>query len=185
MRPSTPRENVRPVIRVATLPGDRRKGILSIGAFSARCALGRSGIGAGKREGDGRTPMAAMPVLGGFFRAGRWPLAWRAPWLTPLAEGAGRDFGWCDAPGDANYNRAVRLPSKPSHEVLARQDGLYDCVIVLGWNIAPRARHRGSAIFMHLAQAGFAPTEGCIALSRRDMARLLPRLKPGMRISTR
>jgi L,D-peptidoglycan transpeptidase YkuD (ErfK/YbiS/YcfS/YnhG family) len=79
----------------------------------------------------------------------------------------------------------VRLPFAASHETLLRDDGLYDCVIVLGWNIAPRARFRGSAIFMHLARDGFAPTEGCIALSRRDMARLLRVLRPGMRVDAR
>jgi L,D-peptidoglycan transpeptidase YkuD (ErfK/YbiS/YcfS/YnhG family) len=185
MRLSTPRENTGAVLRVAAQPGDRRKGVVSLGAFSARCALGRGGIGVLKREGDGKTPRAAMPVLGGFVRAGRWPAAWRAPWLASLPDDARRSFGWCDAPQDANYNRPVRLPFAASHETLLRDDGLYDCVIVLGWNIAPRARLCGSAIFMHLARDGFAPTEGCIALSRRDMARLLRVLRPGMRVHAR
>jgi len=47
---------------------------------------------------------------------------------------------------------------------------------VLDWNISPRMRGRGSAIFFHLARPGFTPTQGCVAVSRRTMARLLPLL---------
>jgi len=39
-------------------------------------------------------------------------------------------------------------------------------------------RGRGSAIFVHLARPGFTPTDGCIALSRRDLTMLLSRLGP-------
>jgi L,D-peptidoglycan transpeptidase YkuD (ErfK/YbiS/YcfS/YnhG family) len=60
-----------------------------------------------------------------------------------------------------------------------RQDNLYDLVLVLGYNRRPRVRGRGSAIFMHLAQSGYAPTAGCIALSARNMRIALERLMPG------
>jgi L,D-peptidoglycan transpeptidase YkuD (ErfK/YbiS/YcfS/YnhG family) len=63
-----------------------------------------------------------------------------------------------------------------------RPDGLYDVVVVLDCNRRPRVRGRGSAIFMHVARPGFTPTEGCIALRRPDLMRLLTRLKPGARI---
>jgi L,D-peptidoglycan transpeptidase YkuD (ErfK/YbiS/YcfS/YnhG family) len=59
-----------------------------------------------------------------------------------------------------------------------RDDDLYDYVVELGWNDAPRIAGRGSAIFMHLARPGFLPTEGCVALRQRDMERLLPLLGP-------
>jgi L,D-peptidoglycan transpeptidase YkuD (ErfK/YbiS/YcfS/YnhG family) len=39
-------------------------------------------------------------------------------------------------------------------------------------------RGRGSAIFVHLARPGFTPTDGCIALSRRDLTMLLAVLSP-------
>jgi L,D-peptidoglycan transpeptidase YkuD (ErfK/YbiS/YcfS/YnhG family) len=35
---------------------------------------------------------------------------------------------------------------------------------------------------MHLARPGYTPTEGCMALSRRDMRALLQRLRPGTTI---
>jgi L,D-peptidoglycan transpeptidase YkuD (ErfK/YbiS/YcfS/YnhG family) len=41
---------------------------------------------------------------------------------------------------------------------------------------------RGSAIFLHVARTGFAPTAGCVALTRKDLLRLLSRLSPRTRI---
>ena len=82
--------------------------------------------------------------------------------------------GWCDAPDHAAYNRHVRLPFPASAESLARDDRLYDVVVVLDWNCRRRARGRGSAIFFHVAKPGYPPTEGCIAVAPRDMAKLAP-----------
>jgi len=87
-----------------------------------------------------------------------------------------RHDGWCDASADRNYNRPVRLPYRASAEHLWREDELYDVVVVLTYNERPRVRGRGSAIFMHVARPGYAPTEGCIALARGHLLRLLERL---------
>ena len=95
--------------------------------------------------------------------------------VSPLAP----DLGWCDAPGDANYNRLVRLPCRASHERLWRKDGLYDIVAVLGFNDRPRAQGRGSAIFLHLARPGYGATEGCVALTRAHMLRVLGEMTAG------
>jgi len=84
--------------------------------------------------------------------------------------------GWCDAPHDRNYNRLVRHPYPASAERLWRADGLYDVLVVLDYNASPRVRGKGSAIFMHVARSGYAPTEGCIALTRGHLVRLLERL---------
>ena len=89
---------------------------------------------------------------------------------------------WCDDPVDRNYNRAVRAPYPASHEKMWRADGVYDLVVELGWNDRPRIKGRGSAIFMHVARPGFLPTEGCVALRRADLERLLPWLGPETRV---
>jgi L,D-peptidoglycan transpeptidase YkuD (ErfK/YbiS/YcfS/YnhG family) len=161
-------------LTVRTRPGKPAQGLIVAGNRVMRCALGRSGIRALKREGDGATPLAAMAVLGGYYRRGRFGAQTRLP-MRPIRP----DLGWCDTPGDANYNRPVRLPCRASHERLLRSDRLYDAVIVLGWNIRPRARNLGSAIFLHVARPGYAPTEGCVAVSARDMAWLLERVGKG------
>jgi L,D-peptidoglycan transpeptidase YkuD (ErfK/YbiS/YcfS/YnhG family) len=54
-----------------------------------------------------------------------------------------------------------------------REDRLYDFVGVLDWNLVPRVRGRGSAIFLHLSRSDFAPTAGCVALQPGDLRRLL------------
>lgn len=169
-----------PPIAVRTRPGDRTRGILSVADRSFACALGRSGVTARKREGDGATPLGIMHPLHVLYRADR-----RLPALartrldaTPIQAG----MGWCDAPGDRNYNRPVRLPYPASHEEMLRKDGLYDVCVVLDWNLRRRRRGHGSAIFLHLARPGMTPTEGCIAVSRRDMNLLLPLLSRETRI---
>lgn len=160
-------------------PGSPSQGLLSWGGRTFVCALGRGGIHAVKREGDGATPLGRMRLLHGFFPAGR-AAALRAPAMaSPLPfRRVGPADGWCDAPGDRNYNRPVRLPYEASCEAMLRPDRLYDCVVVLDHNIRPRRRGMGSAIFLHIAREGFLPTEGCVAVSPRLMARLLPHLSP-------
>lgn len=159
------------VLTVRARPGQRSKGLLRAGPLVFPCALGRGGISAAKREGDGATPLAAMRVLGGYFRADHFAAARRTRLaMAPIDA----DLGWCEVPGDRNYNRPVRLPYPVSHEYMRRPDRLYDVCLVLDWNISPRRRGRGSAIFFHLARPDFSPTQGCVAVSARTMARLLP-----------
>ena len=162
------------VVRVS--PRDRLKALIRFGPVTFHAALGRGGVTTFKREGDGGTPRAAMAVLSGFRRGGM---------LTPDACGlrlqrVGSRDGWCDAPGHASYNRHVRLPFPASYETLLRGDVLYDFGFILDWNIRSRRRGKGSAIFLHVAKPGFSPTQGCIALKRRDMLRLMPLLRRGM-----
>jgi L,D-peptidoglycan transpeptidase YkuD (ErfK/YbiS/YcfS/YnhG family) len=134
-----------------------------------RCALGRSGIAATKREGDGCTPAGILPLRRLLYRADR--LA-PPPGSLPR-EPIGTADGWCDDPAHADYNRAVTLPHPGSCEQLSRNDHLYDLVAVLGWNDAPVVAGRGSAIFLHVAREDYAPTAGCVALALPDLLALL------------
>jgi L,D-peptidoglycan transpeptidase YkuD (ErfK/YbiS/YcfS/YnhG family) len=87
--------------------------------------------------------------------------------------------------GDRNYNRWIKHPYPASAERLWREDGLYDLVIVLGFNEVPRIQGLGSAIFMHCAQPGYPPTAGCIAVARAQLLRLVERLPRRARICVR
>ncbi|TIV98019.1 MAG: L,D-transpeptidase [Mesorhizobium sp.] len=161
------------VLVVRARPGNLAQGLLQAGKTVFPCALGRGGISAGKREGDGATPLAAMRILSGYFRNDQFPGGRRTRLaMAPI----GPDLGWCEVPDDRNYNRPVKIPYGASHERMRRDDRLYDACLVLDWNIAPRRRGRGSAIFFHLARPGFTPTQGCVAVTARTMARLLPLL---------
>lgn len=163
------------IFGVRRRPGKGAQGILSLRGLAWPCAIGKGGISARKREGDGATPLARLKVLAGYGRRdGIVGLKASMP-MTQI----GDDLGWCDAPGDRNYNRPVRLPYAAGHENMRRPDHLYDVCLVLDWNIRPRIRNRGSAIFVHLARPGFPPTEGCIAVAPRTMARLLPLIGKG------
>ncbi len=161
---------------VRARPGRPTQGLLKAGPLVFPCALGWGGITANKREGDGATPLASMRVLSGYFR-GDHAAGLRRTRLSMAPIGA--DLGWCEVPQDRNYNRPVKIPYGASHERTKRDDRLYDACLVLDWNIAPRRRGRGSAIFFHLARPGFTPTQGCVAVSRRTMERLLPHLGAG------
>ena len=134
-----------------------------------RCALGRSGIRIDKREGDGATPAGRFPLRRVLYRPDRLPApATRLP-VAALAP----DDGWCDDPADPQYNRPVRLPYGARHEDMWRADTLYDVVVVVGHNDAPVVAGMGSAVFMHLANADYRPTEGCVARAREDRLEVL------------
>lgn len=166
-RGTKPRRKKR--LRVHTLSASATRGTLSVGALRLPCALGRTGRRARKREGDGATPMGLFTLCEVFYRPDRV----RRPQAGLAVRATRPSDGWCDDARDGNYNRKVRLPYAASAETLWRDDRIYDVIVVLDHNRRPRARGRGSAIFMHVARPGYAPTAGCIALSLADLRHLL------------
>ncbi|MEO0328040.1 MAG: L,D-transpeptidase family protein [Pseudomonadota bacterium] len=154
-------------------PGQNRAaGILTFGDQSIECRLGKTGITAIKREGDGATPRGKFQILDGFFRRDRQ----KRPHSTIRLKQITTKMGWCDAPENANYNALVKLPFLPSHETMTRDDRLYNVCLVLDYNIKPVQRHFGSAIFFHLTSETNKGTQGCVAISPAAMRKLLPRL---------
>ena len=181
-----PKPNSRPKrtslagLRVRALVTDPSRGQLIAGAAVIPCALGRSGIKQAKREGDGASPRGTFRLRGGVYRPDHF--AGRPASPLPLRPSAPGD-GWCDDARDRRYNRPLRLPAPGvGHERMWREDGLYDLVVDLDYNRGPIRPGRGSAIFLHVARAGFLPTEGCVALRRADLVRLLRRVGPGTRM---
>ena len=161
------------LIRVQASAGDRKRGRLSVGNASFACVLGRGGIVADKREGDGGTPRGCLPLRGLMQRGGRGP---RIPGLLPFRAIRPED-AWCDDPRDRRYNTLIRQPpGEPAEERLARADRLYDILVPLGWNDGPIVRGRGSAIFWHVARENGAPTAGCVAVTPDVFRKVLPRL---------
>ena len=148
------------------------------GARRMRCALGKGGVRTVKREGDGATPTGAFVMRRVLYRPDRG-----APPTTQLPSAAiGKTDGWCDDAADPAYNRPVTLPCRARAERLWRDDRLYDLIVVLGYNDAPPVAGRGSAIFLHVAAADYAPTEGCIALAPDDLRRVLAEADAGSRV---
>jgi L,D-peptidoglycan transpeptidase YkuD (ErfK/YbiS/YcfS/YnhG family) len=134
-----------------------------------RVALGRTGIRADKREGDGATPAGRFPLRRVWYRADRLP----AP-ATGLETRALRPAdGWCSTPGHGDYNRPVALPHDGEVDPLWLEDGRCDVVVEIGYNDDPPVAGRGSAIFLHVARDGLGPTAGCVALSLDDLLEVL------------
>lgn len=164
----------KPII-VRRAPGRPTEARVQLTHGVRRAALGRGGIKPLKREGDGGTPIGRLPVRRALYRADRVP----RPRVPVPVQAIRAGDGWCDDPKDRNYNRPVRRPYGQNTETMMRDDDLYDLVLVLGYNDRPRARGRGSAIFVHLARPGYTPTEGCIAFSYKDLAAVLAQLQAG------
>jgi len=139
------------------------------------CALGRAGVRPDKREGDGATPVGKFPMRRVLYRPDRLPMP--ATGLPVVAIGP-RD-GWCDAPGDARYNRPVRLPWPASAETLWRPDRVYDLILVVGHNDSPPLHGLGSGIFVHVARPDFSPTAGCVALALADLGTIVAGARAG------
>lgn len=167
-----------PLIRVHRSALDHRRGRLIAGNLIIPCAIGRSGTTRMKREGDGASPVGRFRLLQAFYRADRVS---RPRTGLPLRRIRPAD-GWCDDVADRRYNRLVSRPCATSHEEMWRQDHLYDVVVDIAWNRGPILRGRGSAIFLHLARPNFEPTQGCVAIERRMIRRLLERIGPDTRI---
>ena len=79
----------------------------------------------------------------------------------------------------------VHVPNEWSHEKMWRDDGLYDLVVVVGYNDDPPEGEWGSAIFLHVAVGS---TAGCVSLPEARLLRLLrwlrPAAHPGIHIGT-
>jgi L,D-peptidoglycan transpeptidase YkuD (ErfK/YbiS/YcfS/YnhG family) len=141
-------------------------------------ALGRGGIRANKREGDGGTPKGTFRPRRLWWRADRH----RRP-VTFLPVRAIRpEDAWCEDPNDRRYNQPVRLVEDQAGDRLTRQDHLYDFIVEIDHNSYPRVYGRGSAVFLHLAREHFGPTAGCVSMTRSAMLRLLARVGPTTKI---
>lgn len=152
-------------------------GTLSGFGVTIAASFGRSGAiaAADKREGDGATPLGVWPVRAALLRPDRMaPPATRLPWRWLRA-----GDGWSDDAADPAYNRPVGHPHRFSAERLWRDDHAYDIIVILGHNDSPPRAGLGSAIFLHCSQPDRRPTEGCVAIERRQLAMCLDRLAPG------
>lgn len=136
------------------------------------------------REGDQKTPLGTYHLRFGLYRADKLPAPPPQNAVNPLIFRSLRpDDGWCDDPKDPAYNRFIKLPYPASSEVLWREDGAYDIILVMSHNDSPPVSGNGSAVFFHVAQPDDRQTLGCVALTPENMIRLLPRLQRDMKIN--
>jgi L,D-peptidoglycan transpeptidase YkuD (ErfK/YbiS/YcfS/YnhG family) len=157
---------------------ERRAGCWRRVAGPWRAHLGRSGLSAQKREGDGATPT-------GTFRLGTTTYG-----IAPNPGVRGRyhrlvcgDW-WDEDPASPGYNtfRHVACGARPSFggnsEALWRVAPQYRYFAVIEYNVQPVVPGRGSAIFLHVAVGA---TAGCVSLPETELVRLLRWLRPPAR----
>ena len=165
-------------VTVRRRPGLPTQGILTYDGCAIPVALGRGGLKANKREGDGGTPIGTFHPLRLWWRKDRYS---RPNTALPVRAIRPSD-GWCEDPASRHYNQPIRLAPNGAADRLMRADHLYDFIVEIDQNTRPRIAGRGSAVFLHLARPGFAPTAGCIAMTHAAMLRLLARLNSRTRI---
>ena len=140
------------------------------------CTIGRGGVHADKREGDGATPAGVHRIVGMLYRPDR--MARPTDWAVPIRPG---DL-WCDDPAHPDYNLMARAPLPASAERLWRADPLYDLVVVTDWNWPCAVRGRGSAIFVHGWRRPGCPTAGCVALAPGHLRHIAAAITHGTRL---
>ena len=150
-----------------------KSGYLKYNDIKFKCALGKSGIGKKRIEGDNITPKGTFKIIKIYYRKDRIK---KINSIFKLIE-IKKDMGWCDDPESKKYNQLIKLPSKYRHEKLFRNDRIYDLIIVLNYNMSPVIKNKGSAIFIHIAKNNYNKTKGCIALKKKDLIEIVSKIK--------
>ena len=155
-----------------------KSGYLKYKDFKFKCALGKSGIGNKKIEGDNITPKGNFKIIKIYYRKDRLKKLSSKFTLTEIT----KDMGWCDDPKSKKYNQLIKLPTKYSYENLYRIDNIYDLILVLNYNMKPTIKNKGSAIFIHVAKKNYKKTAGCIALKKNHLKKLIKTIKKNTKV---
>jgi L,D-peptidoglycan transpeptidase YkuD (ErfK/YbiS/YcfS/YnhG family) len=155
-----------------------KSGYLKYRDLKFKCALGKSGIGRKKIEGDNITPKGIFKIVKIYYRKDRIKKISSNLKLIKTT----KRMGWCDDPNSKNYNKLIRLPEKYNHEKLYRKDNLYDLVLVLNYNMKPIIKNKGSAIFIHVSHKNYKKTAGCIALKKTHLIKLISKIKKDTKV---
>ena len=60
---------------------------------------------------------------------------------------------------------------------LYKKENVYDIILVLNYNMKPIIKNKGSAIFVHVSKKNYEKTEGCVALKKIHLIKVLKGLK--------
>ena len=154
------------------------KHYLTFNNYKVKCAVGKRGIGHKRKEKDFITPVGEFKIKYILYRKDRVK-----KFKTKLKRIViKKNMGWCDDPKSKKYNRLVYLPFNFNYEKLLRKENIYDLVLVLNYNMNPIKRNKGSAIFIHVARKNFKKTEGCIALKKNALLKIIKDVKINTRV---
>ena len=153
------------------------KKYLTFNNYKAKCSIGKRGIGIKKKEGDLVTPKGKYKIKFILYRKDRVKIQTKIKKIIIT-----RKMGWCDDPNSKKYNKLLKLPSTYKHEKLYKKENIYDIIIVLNYNMNPTVKNRGSAIFIHVAKKNYRKTEGCVALKKIHLLKVLKELKKNTQV---
>ncbi len=153
------------------------KNYLTYNKLKVNCAIGKKGIGNKKREGDLITPIGLFDIKYVLYRKDRVKV------LTKLKKKViKKNMGWCDDPKSSHYNKLVKLPFAHKHEKLYKKENVYDIILVLNYNMNPVKKNKGSAIFIHASKINYKKTEGCVAIKKQNLIKLLKEINPSTKV---
>ena len=141
--------------------------------YNVKCAVGKRGIKIKKKEGDLITPKGKYKVIYIFFRKDRI-----SNFKTNMPKRSiNKNMGWCNDTKSKKYNKLIKFPFEYRAEKLYRTDNIYDLILVLNYNNNPVIKNKGSAIFIHIAKKNYKSTEGCVAVSKKDLKKIVKKIK--------
>ena len=146
--------------------------------YKLKCALGKRGIGYKKKEGDLITPVGKYKIKYILYRKDRIKKIYSKIKTIVIK----KNMAWCNDPESKDYNKLIKLPSDFSFENLYKKENIYDIVLVLDYNMNPIIKNKGSAIFIHVAKKNFKKTEGCIALRKIHLLKIINLLESNTKV---
>ena len=153
------------------------KNYLTYNKLKVKCAIGKKGIGYKRSEGDLITPIGQFKVKYILYRKDRIKIS------TKLKKKViKKNMGWCDDPQSKQYNKLIKLPFRYRHEKLYKKENIYDIILVLNYNMQPVKKNRGSAIFIHVVKNNFKKTEGCVAIKKINLKKLIKEINPNTKV---
>ena len=149
------------------------KKYLTYNNYRVKCAVGKRGIGRKKKEGDRVTPKGSYKIKYILLRKDRVKnIKSKLKKITIK-----KNMGWCDDPKSKKYNKLIKLPTNYNFERLYRKDNIYDLILVLNYNMNPVIKKKGSAIFIHIAKKNYKKTEGCVAIKKIHLMKIVNELQ--------
>ena len=134
-----------------------------------KCAIGKKGIGRKQKEGDQITPRGIFRVKDILYRKDKINYLRSVIKKTQIK----KNMGWCDDPKSKDYNKLIKYPFNYKSEKLYRSNNIYDIILVLDFNMHPIKKNKGSAIFIHISNNKYNPTQGCIAIKKKELLKLI------------
>ena len=146
--------------------------------YKAKCAIGKRGIGIKRKEGDQITPKGKHKIKYILYRKDRISKIQSKFKKIVIT----KNMGWCDDPKSKDYNKLIKLPTNYSYEKLYRRENIYDLILVLNFNMRPIVKKKGSAIFIHIAKKNYKKTEGCVAVNKVSLLKIIKKLKNNTKV---